>query len=215
MYTIQPVRAAASLTDAYVAGTIIGRAGQPSEMSFQNNYITLLCKLTIGALTTATIKIEEANELLFDLAYDGQSANFTAGLVVTGGTSQAKGVIVSDTDGGATGTLVIRVTDLGRNGAGFIDNEALTDSSTGVAVVNGALNPITAAPSNYSFYQETSSFISSGTDTLSAAIHNLPAATGNYSYSFTSKAQYVRISAKGNTTDATSSLKIDALVGVV
>jgi hypothetical protein len=68
------------------------------------------------------------------LAYDGQSANFTVGLVVTGGTSGATGRIVADTDGGAAGTLLLK--DV--RGV-FANNEALTDSSTGAAVVDGIL----------------------------------------------------------------------------
>lgn len=67
------------------------------------------------------------------LAYDGQLGNFTVGLTVTGGTSGATGVIVVDTDAGATGTLQLH------NVVGtFVDNEAITDTSTGSAVVNGA-----------------------------------------------------------------------------
>lgn len=73
------------------------------------------------------------------LAYDGQSGNFTAGQVVTGGTSGAVGTIVSDTDAGATGTLIIK--DITGT---FVDNEAITDPITGAAVVNGAA---TAGPS--------------------------------------------------------------------
>ncbi len=74
------------------------------------------------------------------LPYDGQSGNFTPGLVVTGGTSMATGLIAGDTDAGATGTLVLT----GVVGT-FVDNEAITDSSTGAAVVNGSL---TAAAAN-------------------------------------------------------------------
>jgi hypothetical protein len=73
------------------------------------------------------------------LAYDTQTANFTAGLMVTGGTSGATGRIVTDTDGGATGTLELR--DI--IGA-FVDNELLTDSSTGSATVNGTLTAVNA-----------------------------------------------------------------------
>lgn len=68
------------------------------------------------------------------LAYDGQSGNFTAGLVLTGTTSGATGLIEADVDGGTTGTLTLS----GVVGT-FVDNEAITDSSTGAAVVNGNL----------------------------------------------------------------------------
>lgn len=65
------------------------------------------------------------------LPYDGQTGNFTAGLVVTGGTSGATARIVSDVDGGTTGTLTLE------NISGiFQDNETITDTSTGSATVN-------------------------------------------------------------------------------
>ncbi len=68
------------------------------------------------------------------LPYDAQSGNFTVGLVLTGTTSGATGTIAADTDAGATGTLKLT----GVVGT-FVDNEAITDSSTGAAVVNGSL----------------------------------------------------------------------------
>lgn len=65
------------------------------------------------------------------LKYDGQSGDFTANLVVTGGTSAATGIITADTDAGATGTLtLVAVTGT------FVNDETLTDSGTGAAVVN-------------------------------------------------------------------------------
>lgn len=68
------------------------------------------------------------------LAYDGQTVNFTAGLMVTGGTSGAMARIESDSDSGATGTLTLKeITGT------FLDNEAITDTGGGAAVVNGAI----------------------------------------------------------------------------
>lgn len=79
------------------------------------------------------------------LDYDGQTGDFTVGLVVTGGTSGATAVILADVDGGVTGTLT-----LGNISGTFQNNEALTDTSTGAAVVDGILDytytEITAAP---------------------------------------------------------------------
>ena len=68
------------------------------------------------------------------LSYDAQSANYTVGLTITGGTSGATAKILLDTDAGATGTLV-----LGDIVGVFENNEALTDSSTGSAIVDGTL----------------------------------------------------------------------------
>jgi len=70
------------------------------------------------------------------LDYDGQTGNFTVGLVVTGGTSGATAVILADSDAGATGTLT-----LGSVLGTFQNNEALSDTSTGAATVNGTLTP--------------------------------------------------------------------------
>ncbi len=67
------------------------------------------------------------------LAYGSQTGNFTAGLVLTGGTSGATGNISSDTDGGSTGSLVL--TDV--VGA-FVSGEVITDSSTGSATTTAA-----------------------------------------------------------------------------
>ena len=74
------------------------------------------------------------------LLYKAQTANFTLGATLTGTTSGASGRIVADTDGGLTGTLVLKEI-LGT----FIDNEPLTDSVTGAATCNGVLVPQNAA----------------------------------------------------------------------
>lgn len=58
-------------------------------------------------------------------------ATFTAGATVTGGTSAATAHIVSDANSGATGTLTVNATT-----GTFLANETLTDSVTGIAVVN-------------------------------------------------------------------------------
>lgn len=68
-----------------------------------------------------------------DIAYDAQTANFTVGATLTGGTSGATAVILEDDDDGATGTLTVEQV----HGV-FQDNEAITDGSGGAAVANGA-----------------------------------------------------------------------------
>jgi hypothetical protein len=68
------------------------------------------------------------------LLYDTQTVNFTVGLTITGGTSGATATIISDTDGGATGTLELdNITGI------FQTGETITDSSTGSAKANGVL----------------------------------------------------------------------------
>lgn len=105
---------------AFLVGTVIGNARTSDESG--EYYIAVSARRPPSTL-----------------AYDSQTANFTAGLIVTGGTSGATARIVTDTDGGATGTLEVRdIIGI------FVDNELLTDSSTGSATVNGTLSAVNA-----------------------------------------------------------------------
>lgn len=74
------------------------------------------------------------------LAYDTQTANFTAGTIVTGQSSGAKARIQADSDSGTTGTLsLIDVSGV------FVDNEVIQDTAGGSALANGALSFSNAA----------------------------------------------------------------------
>lgn len=75
--------------------------------------------------------------LLSTLNYDTQTGDFTPGLVITGGTSASTATIVIDDDDGTTGTLTVRDVD-----GIFVNDEALTDSDTGSAAVNGVLEGV-------------------------------------------------------------------------
>lgn len=66
------------------------------------------------------------------LLYDTQTQNFTVGQMLRGVTSGATGRIVTDTDAGATGTLLL--TDI--SGI-FLDDEIIRDEGTGSATANG------------------------------------------------------------------------------
>jgi hypothetical protein len=81
------------------------------------------------------------------LNYDGQTGDFTVGLTVTGGTSGATGVIVRDEDAGTTGTLYLQSVS-----GTFQDNEAITDTGTGAATVNGNIQTTTFATDNIDLY---------------------------------------------------------------
>lgn len=90
-----------------------------------------------GTTPTITVTATALYEDGFDLAYDAQTVNFTVGRTVKGETSGAKGVIVADADGGATGTLTLK-----RVQGTFFDNEPLVEfnvATPGRAVVNGQL----------------------------------------------------------------------------
>lgn len=98
--------------------------------------------LANGTQTLSNAVLKGTNKILSGptrngtLAYDGQTGNFAVGEIVTGGTSGATGTVLSDADGGTTGTLTL--TDA--SGV-FADNEALTGSIVGAAVVNGVVTP--------------------------------------------------------------------------
>ncbi len=84
------------------------------------------------------------------LGYDGGSAVFVVGLTVTGTTSGATGTVLNIGAAEASGTLVL--TDVRGT---FVDNEIITDSGTGAAVVNGspASLTVTAAAGTAPLYE--------------------------------------------------------------
>jgi len=81
------------------------------------------------------------------LNYDGQSANFTVGDTLHGGTSNATATIIRDIDSGTTGTLYLQTVS-----GTFQNNETITDDHTGSALVNGTLTTTTFANTSGDFY---------------------------------------------------------------
>lgn len=75
-------------------------------------------------------RVYRGQELL--LPYDTQTGAFTEGLIVTGTTSGASARIVADH---GTALTVRRTAEA--HGLDFVDGEAITDTSTGAAAVNG------------------------------------------------------------------------------
>jgi hypothetical protein len=74
------------------------------------------------------------------LDYDAETAPFTAGQTLTGGTSAATAAIWKVVDAGATGYLLLT----GITGGPFQDNETITDGAGGSATANGVV--VSAAP---------------------------------------------------------------------
>ena len=68
------------------------------------------------------------------LLYDGQTGNFTTGLILTNAAGTATAEIIADTDSGANGYLT-----LGNIKGTFADGVAITDTSIGAATVNGSV----------------------------------------------------------------------------
>lgn len=61
-YVKKSVRAAAILTNGYVAGTKIG-IGETTDLNIEGmNQLVLLCDFTIGSLTDAQIKVEFSHD---------------------------------------------------------------------------------------------------------------------------------------------------------
>jgi len=79
--------------------------------------------------------IEKIFRISRTLDYDAQTGNFTAGDIVTGGTSGATAIILEDNDSGVTGTLT-----LGNISGTFSDGEVITDPSGGSADVDGTVD---------------------------------------------------------------------------
>lgn len=68
------------------------------------------------------------------LGFDGQTADFTLGEIITGETSGATGRLVAQTDSGGSGTL--NLIDIRGE---FVNNETLSDAQGGEALANGTL----------------------------------------------------------------------------
>lgn len=134
-YSIQ-ASVTTKFTNCKALGTI---SGGPSGNCEANTFFGTFSNFCDG-LVLDNCAFNEQNTMFVQgnncakLDYDGQSVNFTLGETVTGGTSGATGIVEIDTDNGVDGTLVLSSV------AGvFQNNEALTGSITGVAVVNGVL----------------------------------------------------------------------------
>jgi len=80
------------------------------------------------------------SKVISALSYDAQTADFTEGDTITGGTSGATAIIESDDDEGTSGTLYVY--DVSGT---FQDNETIIDEHTGSASVDGTLS----TPSNF------------------------------------------------------------------
>lgn len=215
-YAFIPVRSAAVLTTSYVAGTVVeGRVDAKGNTSEWANQLIIYTEFTKASSTSYEFKVDFANSLAFDVVYDNQTANFTVGAEVRGTNSGATGRILADSDSGTTGTLTLESVK-----GQFFDNEAITDdnSTPGAAVVNGAVNPATANPSDATFYQDGTETVSGGTTTgreneYTIVSANQSAATQRYRFLLTIKDRYIRISAKVTGTTTSTSVKTDAILG--
>ena len=105
------------------------------------NRIALFDVLVIGERVNGTDNgvmhfTHAAKGAVATLAYDNQTANYTAGNTITGSTSGATATIIADSDSGTSGTL-----SLGNVVGTFIDNEVISETGggSGSAQANGIL----------------------------------------------------------------------------
>lgn len=104
---------------------------------------------------------------LSKLGYDNQLAVFTVGHTITGGTSGATARIVENINAGASGTFILAdVVGV------FQNNEAVTDTSGGDALVDGTLSTTSLALAVGKTLTASNSLTLSGTDGKSLALNN-------------------------------------------
>lgn len=109
--------------------------GQQITGSVSGAKATIIDITDIGTQGTLYIQSIVPGPVTYALNFDTQTADFTVGQVVTGTTSTAHGVIISQVDIGTTGTLYLQ-TVVGT----FTAGEALTDPPGGAANVNGVIS---------------------------------------------------------------------------
>lgn len=218
--TVQHLRDSVILTTSYVETNVMGdwRSSTDNTKNLKlYNQVNLLFDITKGNLDSIEWIIEPSNLFLFDLAYDAQSFDFAEGDTITGVSSRTTGKIVKDTDSGTSGTLVVSINN--NKEVGFIDNENITSSSGGLAVVNGAVNSVTSEPSDFSFYKDTVSVLEKGTETvyLNKIVKDLTEldTRDRFTYKFDINFQLLRLSVKGVGDPTGSLLSIDAILGEV
>ncbi len=137
--TVKLLRWAKTAAGASFGQTVGNTVTKAWAMTLDPGQIVALWVTVIGRRIDAAVLYAHTATVLVQrpgasLAYDTQTGNFTAGLVLTGQTSGATARIQADADGGTTGTLTL--VDVSGT---FVDNEIITDSSTGSATVNGTL----------------------------------------------------------------------------
>jgi len=114
-----------------VGADVIQKYGEPTILEIMNEIYHSRNRFVLEIERSWWASFANSDQVL---KYDAQTGAFTVGLVITGGTSGATGTIVEILDNdGTSGSLILSGVLLA-----FVDNEAITDTSTGVAVANEA-----------------------------------------------------------------------------
>lgn len=133
------------ITDSGTGAAVVNGVPSPhitevtrdAEDSFSTADAEVVVRATRGLKGTTAAVVTVAREL----AYDGQGGDFAVGETVTGAAG-ATGVIAADQDNGADGILTLNSVD--ESTSPFVNDEVLTGSITGAAVVDGTLTDRTA-----------------------------------------------------------------------
>lgn len=98
----------------------------------------------------------------------------------------------------------------------IIDTEGATQLILDVAFTKGSLTTaeikVEFSPDGTTYYQESSSSVASGVDTVSLAYHQL-SATGNYRIAIPVMDKKVKVSVKGTGTATSSLMAVDYIIG--
>lgn len=114
-----------------------GSPPQPKDILILNSFADMFVTIRniAGTTPSLTVSVVELIDQRLSLPYDGQTANFVVGKRLKGQYSEARGLIVADTDAGVTGTLELKQVQ-----GTFYDNEPIVheDATAGAAFVNSA-----------------------------------------------------------------------------
>lgn len=104
------------------------------------------------------------------------------------------------------------ITGVGGNGVHLTNQLELYVDFT-IGSLTDAQIKIEFSNDNSAYFQESASSISGGTDTISLLVHKLTA-TGKYRIAIPIKDRFVKVSVIGTGTVTSSSLAIDAIIGI-
>ena len=171
--------------------TAYGLTAAPADVDFVVDGtfadIGVIIRDFTGTAPTLQVQVLHLADRRLNLAYDGQTANFTLGACVKGLWSNASGTIVADVDGGATGTLsLMKVT--GR----FQDNEPLVDDDVtpGSAEVNSTTSGVWTFTED-GIYADTTA-LPAGASLTFESIHD-PSVTAGYAHLHPVVQRYFRL----------------------
>lgn len=111
------------------------------------------------------------------------------------------------------GNIIGNTTDFAALGGVHLQNQLVLLVNFTIGSLTSASIKIEFSPDNTSYYQEASSSIAAGTDTVSLLVHTLTA-SGLYRLAIPIKDRFIKVSAVGTGTLTNSTMTINAVFGV-